>query len=189
MSLARKAIRRAIGQALFRRTAAQERVYTNRPEANWDITAPTIFIRSTREQVDPKSFSPRVYDRTLTIEIGCIVADALAVKGKVDDQADDLAQQVEDILLHDPALDQLPALAKIVRSPKDSGLRSAELDMEVGDRVLAGWTITLEVRYVTTHLPPSQRTLSPLEAFDIDWDLAPPDELVEAKDEVKVPVS
>lgn len=189
MSLARKAIRKAIAQALFRRTAAQERVYTNRPDAGWNVTQPTIFIRSTREQVEVKSASPRMYDRTLTIEIGCIVAEADAVKGPVDDQADDLAQQVEDLLLHDPALDQLPMLAKIVRSPSQSGLRSAELDMEIGERVLAGWAITLEVRYVTTHLPPSQRTLSPLEAFNVDWDLAPPDELVEAQDEIEVPVS
>ena len=188
MSLARKAIRRAIGERLMNRTAAKQRVYANRAEPVWEAGTPAILIRTPREEDTVLSSGPRRYSRALTVTIGCCSNET--PQAGADDVADDLAQQVEDLLLHDPGFKTSPKLNALIDA-KETRIVSGELGVEIGERVYAGWTITMQVTFQTEHLPPNERTLSPLEAFDVDWDFPPPgvDEELEAEDEIEVPVT
>lgn len=136
MSNNRKAIRAAVQALLLNNTSAGESVFTNRETKYFRTELPSITIYSEEESAVNRDITARQYIRTygLRIELKTEASDS------VDDDLDDLAKEVEDILKADTSLTGT-AISCEYKSSQIS--LSAE-----GDKLRGTLTLNYEVKYI-----------------------------------------
>lgn len=132
----RKAIREAVKAILSGNTSVGSNVYTSRNEPLWESELPAILVSTGDEEATPRDNSGRQYIRTLTLTIE-IKAEGNAT---VDDDLDDLANEVETIIVANNSLNATAIAAKYKSTSKTL---DAESETEKGVA-----TLTYEVQYI-----------------------------------------
>lgn len=145
MTHPRTAIRAAVQALLLNNTIAQDRVYTNRPNPITQQASaragrtefPAILIYTTSESSTISNVAPREYQRTVEIIVEC--GKEISAATELDEQLDDFAREVENLLLVD---DTLGGTAADLRMTGQSmGI------VDQGQKVLGVVAITLEADY------------------------------------------
>jgi hypothetical protein len=165
-----KQIRAAIRNCLIDRTAAESRVSTNRADQVWREGLPAIVIY-TRSQTDERDQqAPPSYKRTAKVVIDLLLQEASGLP--LDDQADDLAEEVESLLFFDPSLG--------LKNPDGSWLlndaQQVSSDMvtqDGGETLIAGLRITWEFQYFQDATPGDPGDLAPFKQAHTDFSLDP----------------
>ena len=96
----RKNIRSALSTLLLGNTSAGNNVFSNRITPVWNNELPVILIYSEEEDAVPRDLRVSSYQRILNLTIEC-KAEANA---SLDDDLDDLASEIEDILSSNPSI-------------------------------------------------------------------------------------
>lgn len=130
MSLKRKAIRHTIVKLLTAQaqgiypTAAQDRVFANRPTPLWSSELPAICVYIKKESAEKSVYAPVVYSRKPRIVVEILVE---GIDG-CDDLLDEIQNQVETVLFGNGYL----------RDPDDNKDRfDGEIELESTDMELA----------------------------------------------------
>jgi len=135
-----KAIRRAVADRLRGRTMAGERVSTNRPDQVWKLATPAIVIHTQDDESDLDQTGPPEYTRRARVLIELLLEDARS-GFPPDDQLDDFAEEVEQLLYVDP---RLGGAAREGRQ-----LSWAMRVADGGEVLVGGGTLTWEFMYYT----------------------------------------
>jgi len=184
VSLQRKVIRRELARVLDGNTVAGSRISTNRSVPAWTGALPAIGIFARSETIEVLNEAPRIYVRALRIGIELFVERGTANGEPIDDQVDDLAAQVEALVL--PRL-QLPELELdgLVMHPPRSGFEGVETEDDYeGETLLGAARLTFVFAYLTEVLEGEEEDLDRLKTVAVDWDFAPPDGELEASDAI-----
>lgn len=181
MSLSRKAIRHFVALVLEDATAAGSNVRRGRPDRTWQGEGSALFVYSRNAVVRVFNQAPRVYEHELEVSVEGHVPEN-ETGNTADDLADDLAQQVLDTLLPNMGLDPCPlpidsGKSGLVREETD---QSDELERFVGAFRL---TFLFVYRTEVDELPHARAHA--LKVFGVDWDLAPPDGVIDAEDDIR----
>ena len=99
----RKLIRARVKSLLLSNTAAGTKVYKNRPTPLWEGETPAVFVWTMDEDSDHAETAPRYYERHLKMVVEGLTAKI--VDG--DDEADDLSEEIEQVLLRNRYLKTL----------------------------------------------------------------------------------
>lgn len=135
-----QAIRAGIAKRLLDRTSAGSRVHTNRSSQVWSNGLPAILVYTKGETVERETTSS--YKRTARVVIELVVA-AENPEELLDDQADELAEQVERLMLADPEL-----RGECGNLVLDARLVGYDMVLEDGgERLYAGGRLTWEFVY------------------------------------------
>lgn len=193
MSLERKAIRQAAVLALKGRTRAGDKVKdTESDPFRPSVQAPaTLGVYTMLDQVDLEASvdSPRFYLRDVELAVEAWVEEGLTGKRR-EDLLDDLTDQVERVLAGlVPRLHRAKAEGRPLEiHPSKSYLSRTELGYDRQGRALLG---AARVVYVVRYGAPERQTdcgdILELDGLDVRWDFAPPDFVVEARDEIREP--
>lgn len=182
MTLERKRIRREFRDDLLGKTIAENRWTTNRSSKIWESECPAggIFTRS--ESIETANDSPRLYQRRLRVAIELYGKDAL--DDPFDDQLDDFAAQVEQVL-HQTLARVVSEAPELGINPSLSGLTDVECGFsEDGMLPLGGLRLTFDVVYGYEPPEGNPAKLDTWKTAGISWDFPPPDEAAEATDVV-----
>ncbi len=185
MSSQRKAIRTALVSALIAaNTAAGARVYASRVVDWARIELPAIGVYFEREAVEVFEEAPRRYLHTAELRIEC-VAQLASVGGPnskkvpqlLEDALDDLGDEVLQVLFRDP---------EVAETCRDSRLIGGEITVSKdGALHIGAFVQRWEVEFLT-EAPAPVPDLDDLEVASVEWDLGPPDEVIEAVDEIQI---
>lgn len=185
MSSQRKAVRTALVSALVAaNTAAAARVYASRV-VEWDrVELPAVGVYFEREAVEVFEEAPRRYLHTAELRIECVAQLASAggpnskkVPQQLEDALDDLGDQVLQVLFRDP---------EIAETCRDARLVGGEVAVRKDGALHIGAFIQRwEVEFFT-EAPAPVPELDDLEGVGVRWDLAPPDEVIEAEDSILI---
>lgn len=137
-----KAIRGAIKARLMDSTSAGNRVSTNRADKIWKLGLPSIVIYTRSETVEQTQLSPVEYTRVASVQIDILMEEGAGVV--LDDDADDLADEVEQLLFRDPRL-----VGELGRDFLNLG-RQVGYDLIIaadGDKLISGARVTWEFTY------------------------------------------
>jgi len=135
-----QSIRAGIAQRLRGRTLAQERVFTNRSGAVWTSGLPALLVYTKSETCERETTTS--YKRTARVAIEMVVASG-GQENLLDDQADELAEEVELLMFADPEL--RGECGPLVHEAR---LVSYDLALEDGgERLYAGARLTWEFVY------------------------------------------
>ncbi len=196
MSIQRKLIRREVCRLLSGRTAAAGRILLSKSQPVQDaglaLGKPVLRIYTRSETWEIRNDAPRDYLRRLRLAVEGYVAESTAQadgKGAVipaDDVADDLAAQVECLLLARLGLPALRGKVAMDRAKTTCEGVETEDDYE-GERPTGAFRLTFVYAYLTSFGEGTLAELDPLAKFGVDWDLAPPDGVLDAQDEIDVP--
>lgn len=194
MTLERKAIRRAAVCALRGRTIAGQSVYDSRSEVFVPSgEEPILLAVYTLEDVPaPESTidSPRWYGRDLELAVEVLLEEGLSGERR-EALLDDLLEQVENVLAAlVPRLHRVKVEGRGLEvSPSKSGLERVEMSFERNGRALAGAArLVYLVHYGSEDEPLGEcDDLLDLDSLEVSWDFPPPDDLVEATDEIASP--
>jgi len=131
----RKEIRKKIVEMLKNETGVKDRVYSNRviPIGSYQLPAISIYTRS--ETLRIINDSPRQYERALQL----VVDIAASATSDLDDVIDDLAIQVEKVMEHNKALDNL--VSDITLTETEIGIDSN------ADKLIGVASLVYEVKY------------------------------------------
>ena len=134
----RSKIRNKVADILRPHTKACDRVYTSRIKAIDKNRLPAINVQAYQERVELYNETAREYKRTLTVAIAIVdkAGDDL------DDRLDDIAAEVEALILHDETLGGEAA---------DTLLSDSDMRLELGDTTIGGLIITFNVEYFSRH--------------------------------------
>lgn len=135
----RSAIRAAVQTALLNRTDASERVYKSRvvPWRERDLPAIAIYTPEESIAADSYTSAPRQLERTVTV----VIEIAFKAATGVDDEADDIAWQIEKLLHKDETLGGLVS---------DLRLMNTLLELfETGDQTIASLRMDWDCVYYT----------------------------------------
>jgi hypothetical protein len=141
MGAALKAIRAGIKARLLNKTAAGARVSTNRADRVWQDGLPAIVIYTKTEQVEQDQQAPPTYKRTARISLDILLQDGSGMP--LDDDADDLAEVVEQLMFLDPRL--VAECPELVNAGHQVGYDI--LVQDGGDQLICGARITWEFVY------------------------------------------
>lgn len=192
MSLERKLIRFEVARILMGRTFAGDNVSTNRATRVHQGQLPALVVYTLEDLADAEPYedAPRTYLRRAKVVVEGIVEETTE-GGLNDDEADDLADQVEQLLLPRMLLDRITegedsALAIQVRETRYEGCTFLSIDG--GRTALAGFACVWSFAYVqcVDELTGEGRR-GRLEAFrtaGVTYEHAPPAALF---DEIRLP--
>ena len=145
MAHVRKQIRAAIVARLSGATAAGANVFANRTAPLQDDQLPAIVMETGNEDVSALTvLDPPVYGRTLVVDV-VIKAKPLA---DLDDVLDDIAEQVEPLMVLLPSLPQLQPTLTATEFAPDGGQ----------ERPLGTLRLTYQIQYQTTAADPATET-------------------------------
>lgn len=175
----RKQIRAAIRERLLGNTKADQKVFANRFTSLWDVELPLIAIYTMDEPSSIYAEAPREIERKLRVAIEIVGEDR--EDQAIDDQLDDIAQQVEDILSLDHTLCDLC---------RDVVLTNTEFMADPNaDKLVASLRLTFEVTYYTLEVAIDENTELPnLARVNNTWRQS--EDMVDAdagKDQVEFP--
>jgi hypothetical protein len=137
----KKIIRNKIKELLMDKTSAGDAVFSNRAITFSDERLPAINIQTVNESAELWSQAKKTYKRKARIAIIC----AAKANEDVDDLLDDMADEIEEILLLDESLgDTVETIL----------YKDTQLNVEMGDGTLGAQLINFEVTYYTDHQPP-----------------------------------
>lgn len=157
----RAKIRHKIFDLLLNKTKAGDQVFRTRVQPIRKLKLPSISIYTSSESVDPDGLqsAPRENLRNISLTIeGWVKVDTTYPDRSVDDQMDDLALEIEHIVLADP---QLGGIAS------DLFLESTDTEViEIGDRLMGLIILTFDVEYCTLASVPIQTALDDLKTVD-----------------------
>ena len=135
----RKLIRRRLVDLLKNKTCAGAAVYSNVAYPLEKMELPAINIKAMSETATKWTQVDRAYKRVLTVFIQCLGRD----NSYASDQVDDLASEVELILLNNPTLG--------LENVEDVNYRGSDLAIEVAENEVASAVLMLEITYLTQH--------------------------------------
>jgi hypothetical protein len=183
VTLTRKAIRRYCKDLLLGETIAEDKVVTNRSDPIWATQVPSIVIFNRREEIDLFSDN-RKLEREARIGIAAFVETDDNSGLPIDDQIDDIAQQIEDRINPNmglPGLKHLPITLNLKKSHLESVLMEDSPD---GVKVVGNVMLTYLWVYYTQPSEEDGKESTPFLEAGLDWDFAPPDAELEARDEI-----
>ncbi len=177
MAHQRKIIRAAIALALSGNTAALAEVSTNRQNPYRTEKLPAIDIFSASDDVEDDSTAPRELEHSYLVEVRGTVKAA----GTIDDDMDDLAEEIEEVMHRDPYFDGACA---------DSILTSTTFEFDAsGDRDIATISLIYNFTY-RTDAPDAPLFLDDLETVHATHKIgAAQDDDDDAEDEIEIPVT
>lgn len=136
MANSRKAIRDALVTMLSGETEAGTNVYANRETGLWQSELPAILVYTEQESAEPRDLSSRKYIRTLQLRVE-LKAEA---NSTVDDDLDDLAEEVEDIIDADQS---------ITGTVLSTVLTNTELSVDAdGEKEIGVCILNFECKYI-----------------------------------------
>lgn len=159
-------------------TAAGSRVWPSRGRPWLASKVPAIGVYTVEEESPTSDTSPRSYARTVTVLVELHLD---AMDDRLDDAMDDLAKQVEDILLADPTWGGVA---------DDSALMSTTMGFDAKGEKERGMVLMVwEADYTTRPQEADPATLDDFVTAHVDWDLRPhdPDADADATDTVTLP--
>lgn len=165
-----KAIRAAIKAQLVDRTAAGPRVSTNRADQVWREGLPAIVIYTRSQKDERDQQTPPSYTRTPQVIVDLLLEDGNGLP--LDDVADDLTEEVEQLLFFNPTL----GLKNEDGSPllNDAQQISSEMITEAGgETLIAGVRLTWEYEYFQDATPGDPGDLAPFKVAHTDFSLDP----------------
>ena len=194
MTLERKAIRRAAVCALKGRTVAGQAVFDSRS----DVFVPSgegpivLCVYALEDVPAPESTidSPRFYGRDLELAVEVLLEEGLTGERR-EALVDDLLEQIENVLAAlVPRLHRVKVEGRALEvSPSKSALDGVEIGLERNGRALVGQArLDYDVHDGTEDEPLAEcDELFDFDALEVSWDFPPPDDLVEATDEIASP--
>lgn len=138
MAHPRKTIRNKVVSILMDATNAGENVFSSRVRAISPDNLPALNVQTYEESAQKFNETRREYRRTLKLGIG-ILARA---QDDLDDQLDDIAEQIEQLILDDETLDN---------TVEDTLITGTDMRIELGDNSIGGMIIEFDVIYHTEH--------------------------------------
>lgn len=167
MGAALKAIRAGIKARLLDNTAAGARVSTNRADKVWQESLPAIVIYTRSETVELDDAAPPSYKRTAEVVIDLLLEDSSGLP--LDDDADDLAEVVEQLMFMDPTL--RAECGELVNSAYQSGYEIVVQDG--GANLIAGVRVSWKFIYYQDTVPLKPGELAPWKRANTAWALDP----------------
>jgi hypothetical protein len=143
MSNRRREIRAAIATALLNQTAAEARVYSSRTNTLTEDELPAIVVLSRSENIAADGYPASGWNSSLRRNAAIVVEGIVQALEDVDDQLDDLAAEIEDVL--EPFI--IPGLESA-----ELRLTDAEIDVNYeGSLPIGAVRLTYQVTYQTTY--------------------------------------
>lgn len=183
----RKEIRREIVRRIKGNTDAGENVFSNSTTPSWDENLPVILVYPQSEDLRERSQAPREFIRDLSISIEITAGGPeepfLDGKKSVEDQLDDIAYQVEQILSSDDSLGC---------RTDDLLLSNLEFQFEgEGARPIGTVRLIYLAKYVD-NFPDNADGLADFKTADADWHVGHDDDSPdltdkEAEDTIDIP--
>ena len=171
----RQAIRLAVAQALMDAGVADGRVQAARILAVPEEQLPAVFVFTNRDEVVGITSETR---RILRRRLSLIVDIHAAVNQDLDDTLDALALHVEAVVQQDPFWLDRAGDPRAV----DTVLADTQIGFDEADRKLGVASLTFHVLYdVAAHELPK---LDDFVTAHADWNFPPPDQVIEAQDDV-----
>ena len=176
----RARIRHWVHQRLRAAAEIPAKVEMNRPTTMALRKAPCVLVYLLSEEAPvERDQSDLRYEHTFTLGISSLVTlNQIPEGATIDDVGDAFAHVFGAVLLNDRDDDGVFFGAQA--SACDQGRTVLDFEPD-GERVLLHVLNEFAVSYQTT---PGRPPLGPLELIHADWDLAPPDEQIEATDEI-----
>lgn len=119
-------------------TSAGTNVFSSRIKPITEANVPAINVQTFRENATLFNETKRIYRRILTV--GIAVIDR--ANNDLDDKLDQIADQVESIILKDETLGGVAS---------DTKLSDTNMRLELGDNTIGGVIISFDVEYYTEH--------------------------------------
>jgi hypothetical protein len=198
VSLLAKRIRRAAADGLQKLgTPANERVYTNRyrplptEDAAGALALPAIVVYTATETIEVSVDAPKEYRRRMEMTIEIVVARLEEKYSDADDRLDEIADQVEQWVFHNPTFGLGLEDGIVFGDHPSSLIRDENAPVDEGEYNLAAKRLTFEVTYYQGAPEHSDEggieSLPTAKTFVPGWDLGPePDGVLEAVDEIHV---
>lgn len=165
MSLIRRDIRRSFAEILTGNTAAGDRVGTNRTDQPWKAGLPALSIYTLDDPAKIDTEGPRLYRRELDVDVELFVRQTGG--GIVDDDVDELAQQVYDLI----EINLKTLVDTFEGDLGASGFLGEQLDFSgEGSKPLGGDRMRWRFVYFQG-VPTDEAALSQLEGVDVQWNL------------------
>lgn len=142
---------------------------------------PAVFVYTLNES-DPEVYSegPLIYTRKLDLVVHAVSTEPVLPDGiTLEDCLDAIAYVVELLLVNDRGPDGALSNQASRCTP---GSTSVQYEDE-GDRLLIHAALTFRIEYQQEFAVPVEDAL---ELVAVDWDLGPPDEQIEAQDEIEL---
>lgn len=133
----RAAIRAAVKALLSGQTDAGTNVYTNRETKLWQSELPAILIYTPTEPIVPEALQGTRYYRTLELQVKI----KLEATSSIDDDLDDLAADVEDLMSADRSFGG--TVISSIQTNTEISIDSA------GENDVGMATLTFECKYIS----------------------------------------
>lgn len=182
MSSTRKSLRRTVQELLIDQTSAQGRVYRSAADLIAAAETPSLGVYTINDPAETHEEGPRVYRRPCELLVEGIVARSSGADA--DDDLDDLAQQVFDII--ESNLRSLVSLFDLDHGA--SGFLGEEMDVRAeGSKPTAASRMRWRLVYFQTR-PGLAEGVAPFAGADVEWEVpgTSPAEL-EAADAIDLP--
>lgn len=173
----RQVIREKIKALLLNETAAGDKVFTNRSRPVDDKDLPVIVIRSGPDRTEVRTESPRTYNHSFLVHIDLEVKQTQAKSAE--DQLDDLAKEIEDILLTNETLD---GLVEDVREP-DTG--EPEISNGEASHIFGDMRVSFDIIYQSEHV---EAVADDFEKAHVTYDVDNEEQENQPKDEITLPI-